>query len=132
MKKNYWRGDNMYKEICSKISPVYHKRVKEILFVLDSKVKYDVKVTKNLAVLKRNVQVLTEDRDGYKELNPLITTLHGSFKRMGNDVRVYGDFVVLLVKSRLLDPNGLSSKFSNTILIYEKGEDLIAKMRGVI
>lgn len=123
---------SLCKDVCSKVHPSYHTRVKEILLALDFGCKYEIRTTKNLTTLKHLVSKLLGDYDGYTNLNPVITTLNGRCKKVADEYKFEGDFIVLLIKNRLLNPNTGATKMVNVLVIYEKSEDVFRSLRGGI
>jgi hypothetical protein len=119
----------LYGEICAKVSQRYHRRVNEILTVLDGKVDYVVKHTTNLSVMKNMIESFMDDRDGYIKVDTTVSTLNGIVITYPK-TKISGDFVVVLVKHRKLNPNSGKTSITNNVLVYEKGVDITQKIRS--
>lgn len=122
---------SLYEQISSKVSKKYHKRIKEIMTVIDRKTDMSIKYTKSISSLKHQLKMLQEDCDGYENLWNFVTVLNGNI-RLYPTFRISGDFVVIHVKNRLLNPNTRKCTDTSTLLIYEKESDILSKVRGAV
>jgi hypothetical protein len=123
--------DTTIKKVCEKVNVRYHKRIEEIMKVLDPQVDYTIKYIRNPSVFREAVKSLSGDRNGYTRVSGSFNTLHGKFKVMP-EFKIIGSFVVCLAKDRLMNPSKGDSFFENTLLIFEQPEsNILDLVRGV-
>jgi hypothetical protein len=123
-------NDLIYSKLCEKVNVRYHKRIEEILKVLDSSVDYNLKHCRNPSTFRETVKSYQNNREGYVRISGSFITLHGVF-RPGPDFKVLSPFIVCLVKDRLMHPTKNQSFIQHTLLIYEQVENnLVDLVRG--
>jgi len=118
----------LFEQISENVSEVYHKRLKEIAMVLNPKINYVVKYTKSQTTLKENLWATNKDRSGFLHLNSFVTPLSGFYSDFPN-LKLSGDFIVIHVRCRMMNPQNGKTKYDDFLHIYEKGRDASALLR---
>lgn len=121
----------MLSEISSKVKKNHHARIKEILTVVDLKEKYIIKDFGNIVTFREQIKSLMSDSRGYTLLDSVCIPLNGNVQTYPT-VKVSGDFIVVLIKVRYLNPHTKEDFRENYILLYEPSEDLAKKIGSVI
>jgi hypothetical protein len=122
---------SLFSLLAGKISKPNHKRLEEILHVLDGSVNYKIKYTRSLSAFKHSLETGMSDHDGYEVIDSWVVTYNGSVCVYPRK-KINGDFVFTVAKSRLFNPVSKNSFTEHIILIYEQGLNVKEKFKGVI
>ena len=119
----------LYNELCKRVDEKYHKRLREIVAVMDPSLMYTIKHTRNSETFKDIIKKNTRDDLGFKHIHSTVTVFSGNVT-VYPYIKVSGEFVVALIKNRMLGPNG--EKRNNVIVMYEKNSEDLSRKLGVI
>lgn len=122
---------NVYKDLLQRVSPIYRDRIREITSVLDPSLNYTISTVKTIALMKDRIRNLLSDSNGYKFVDGTTTVLSGNVILYPH-MKISGDLVIILVKSRMVGHSAEDMRSSNTILVYEKSESLAQRLGGVL
>lgn len=123
--------EELYKKLTDKVNPKYYGRLKEISRALSPKEDFDVCLCNNEAVLRGKVLKSTKDSQGYRHIDHEIIPLSDNVQFTPH-FKVEGDFAVVKVSSRRIDPVNRRIVRDTTIFIFEKKEDKAELLRGLI
>lgn len=117
-------------KMCKVASTKYSNRLREISKILSETDHYEVKRLGNSASVRNQVLRYTRDMDGYRHIENNILPLAGAVSLVPQ-FRIHGDFAVILVRARMINPVNKSILDIKTIFIYEKEEDVSSILGGV-
>lgn len=121
----------MVEHIYSMCSEKYHPKVREVMAVLPTSQSFNVRKVGTTAELRNEMTKASKDLNGFIHL------ISSTFP-LTNNVTTYpffkveGDFAMVLVKTRRIDPRTRQDFVTNDILVYERTQSMSKKLGGIL